>query len=44
MKFGFPYDIKEDHDYNLWIADPGQGGGIIKFEPKTKKFTYYPTL
>jgi streptogramin lyase len=44
VKFGFPYDIKEDHDYNLWIADSGQGGGIIKFEPKTKKFTYYPTV
>ena len=36
VKFGFPYDIKEDHDYNLWIADSGQGGGIIKFEPKTR--------
>ena len=44
VKFGFPYDIKEDHDYNLWIADSGQGGGIIKFDPRSKKFTYYPTV
>ncbi len=44
VKFGFPYDIQEDHDYNLWIADSGQGGGLIKFEPRTKKFTYYPDV
>jgi streptogramin lyase len=44
VKFGFPYDIQEDHDYNLWIADSGQGGGLIKFEPRTKKFTYYPDI
>jgi streptogramin lyase len=44
MKLGFPYDIQEDHDYNLWIADSGQGGGLIKFEPPTKKFTYYPDI
>lgn len=44
VKFGFPYDIQEDHDYNLWIADSGQGGGLIKFEPRTKKFTYYPAI
>ena len=37
VKFGFPYDIKEDHDYNLWIADSGQGGGIIKFEPRDQE-------
>ena len=41
---GIPYDIQEDHDYNLWIADSGQGGGLIKFEPKTKTFTYYPAV
>jgi streptogramin lyase len=44
VKFGFPYDIKEDHDYNLWIADSGEGGGLIKFDPRSKKFTYYPTV
>ena len=44
VPFSFPYDIKEDHDYNLWIADSGQGGGLIKFDPRTKKFTYYPAV
>jgi streptogramin lyase len=42
VKWGFPYDIQEDHDYNLWIADSGQGGGLIRFEPRSKNFTYYP--
>jgi streptogramin lyase len=44
VQFGFPYDIQEDHDYNLWIADSGQGGALIKFDPQTKKFTYYPSI
>jgi streptogramin lyase len=42
VKWGFPYDIQEDHDYNLWIADSGQGGALVKFEPQSKNFTYYP--
>jgi streptogramin lyase len=42
VKWGFPYDIQEDHDYNLWIADSGQGGALVKFEPRSKSFTYYP--
>jgi len=44
VKWGFPYDIQEDHDYNLWIADSGTGGALIKFDPKTKTFTYYPAV
>lgn len=41
-KYSIPYDIQEDHDNNLWIADAGQGGGVVKFVPQTKAFTYYP--
>jgi len=41
---GFPYDIQEDSRNNLWISDSGQGGGLYKFDPKTKKFTYYPAI
>lgn len=44
MKFSFPYDIQEDHDYNLWFSDSGQGGALVKFDRKTEKFTYYPTV
>jgi streptogramin lyase len=44
VKWGFPYDIQEDHDYNLWIADSGTGGALIKFDPRTKNFTYYPAV
>jgi streptogramin lyase len=42
LKWSFPYDIQEDHDYNLWIADSGRGGTLVKFDPRTKGFTYYP--
>jgi len=42
LKWSFPYDIQEDHEYNLWIADSGQGGALVKFDPRTKNFTYYP--
>jgi streptogramin lyase len=42
VPWAFPYDIQEDSANNFWIADSGQGGGLYKFEPKSKKFTYYP--
>jgi streptogramin lyase len=42
VKWSFPYDIQQDHDSNYWIADSGQGGALIKFEQKSKTFTYYP--
>jgi streptogramin lyase len=41
-KYSIPYDIQEDHENNLWVADAGQGGGVVKFVPQTKAFTYYP--
>jgi streptogramin lyase len=44
MPHSFPYDIQEDSANNLWISDSGQGGGLYKFDPKTKKFTYYPAI
>ena len=42
VAWAFPYDIQEDSESNLWIADSGQGGALIKFDPRTKKFTYFP--
>lgn len=42
VKWSFPYDIQQDHDSNYWIADSGQGGALIKFDEKSKAFTYYP--
>lgn len=44
LPFSFPYDIQEDSHHNLWIADSGQGGGFYRFEPNSKKFTYYPAI
>jgi virginiamycin B lyase len=38
-----PYDVWPDRQDNIWISDGGQGGALIRFEPRTEKFTYYPT-
>ncbi len=38
-----PYDVAEDPAGNIWIADAGQGGTIIKFDRTTHAFTYYPS-
>ncbi|MGH9783989.1 MAG: virginiamycin B lyase family protein [Terriglobia bacterium] len=38
-----PYDAVGDPSGNIWVSDGGQGGTMIKFDPRTEKFTYYPT-
>ena len=37
-----PYDVFENAG-NIWIADAGQGGTVIKFNPQDESFTYYPS-
>ena len=43
MPFAEPYDVWPDRQDNIWISDGGQGGVLIRFDPRTEKFTYYPT-
>ena len=43
MPFSEPYDVWPDPEDNVWISDGGQGGTLIKFDPRTEKFTYYPS-
>jgi virginiamycin B lyase len=43
VKYSYPYDIQPDHEGNIWISDSGQGGALLHFNPKTEKFTYYPS-
>jgi virginiamycin B lyase len=43
VKYSYPYDIQPDHEGNLWISDSGQGGALLHFNPKTEKFTYFPS-
>ena len=38
-----PYDTWTDAQDNVWVSDDGQGGTLIKFEPRTEKWTYYPS-
>jgi len=42
LAFAQPYDAWPDHDDNIWMGDDGQGGTLIRFDPRTEKFTYYP--
>ena len=43
MPFAEPYDVWPDREGNIWISDAGQGGALIKFNPATEKYTYYPS-
>lgn len=42
MPHSQPYDTWADAEDNIWIGDGGQSGTLIKFDPLTEKFTYYP--
>jgi len=37
-----PYGIIADQNDQIWFGDGGMGGTLIRFNPETKKFTYYP--
>jgi virginiamycin B lyase len=39
-----PYDVWPDRAGNIWISDGGMGGTLIRFDPRTEKFTFYPTV
>ena len=38
-----PYDPQSDYEGNIWFGDNGQGGTTIRFNPRTREFSYYPT-
>jgi virginiamycin B lyase len=42
VPFSEPYDVWPDAEDNIWIGDGGQGGALVKFNPRTQQFTYYP--
>jgi streptogramin lyase len=44
MAYSEPYDVWPDPAGNIWISDGGMGGTLIRFEPGTEKFTFYPTV
>ena len=43
MPYSEPYDVWPDRQDNIWISDGGQGGALIRFDPRKETFTYYPT-
>ncbi len=36
-----PYGIDKDKDDNIRIGDAG--GALVRFDPRTKQFTFYPS-
>jgi len=38
-----PYDPQGDYEGTVWFGDDGQGGTTIRYDPKTREFSYYPT-
>ena len=36
-----PYEAWVDPDDKIWMADGGQGGMLVRFDPQTERFTYY---
>jgi virginiamycin B lyase len=38
-----PYDPQADYEGNIWFGDNGQGGATIRYDPRTKEWSYYPT-
>lgn len=41
VRFGRPYGLQVAPDGNVWTADDTTG--MVRFNPKTKKFTYFPS-
>jgi virginiamycin B lyase len=41
--FSQPYDVWPDRENNIWISDAGMGGALVRFDPRTEKFTFYPS-
>jgi len=37
-----PYDPQADYEGNVWFGDDGQGGTTIRFNTKTREFSYFP--
>ena len=36
------YDVAADPQDNIWTADRGSEGGLVRFDERTKRFSYYP--
>ncbi len=42
VKASSPYGIVADHEDNIWFGDGGLGGALVRFDPDTETFIYYP--
>ena len=42
VKASRPYGIVADPDDKIWFGDGGLGGALVRFDPDTESFTYYP--
>ena len=42
VKASRPYGIVADPEDKIWFGDGGLGGALVRFDPDTETFTYYP--
>ena len=42
VKASRPYGIVADPEDKIWFGDGGLGGALVRFDPDTESFTYYP--
>ncbi len=43
LELSKPYDPQADYEGNIWVGDDAQGGTTIRFNPRNREWSYYPT-
>jgi streptogramin lyase len=38
-----PYDPQPDYEGNIWFGDNGHDGATVRFDPRTREWSFYPT-
>ncbi len=43
IKASKPYGIVVGHEGEIWFGDGGLGGALVRFDPVSERFSYFPT-
>jgi len=42
FKHSVPYDVQADSQGMIWFSDTALGGALVRFDPHSEKFSYFP--